>query len=79
MPSNTGSLVIEILDLRNITPDNKVKVIWSAYAGDVYSTIDLIKTTEEGHRSVICTISLSQQTMKKLNWPILVVLLAGYG
>lgn len=45
--SNTGSLVIEILDLRNVTPDNKVKVIWSAYAGDVYTTVDLIKQTEK--------------------------------
>lgn len=45
--TNTGSLVVEILDLRNITPDNKVKVIWNAYMGDVYSTIDLIKQSEE--------------------------------
>jgi Domain of unknown function (DUF4136) len=44
--TNTGSLVIEILDLRNITADKKVKVIWSAYMGDVYSTIDLIKQSE---------------------------------
>lgn len=41
--TNTGSLVIEILDLRNVTPDNKIKVIWSAYAGDVYNTIHLIE------------------------------------
>jgi len=39
---NTGALVIEIVDLKNITPDNKVKVIWSAYMGDVYSTVNLI-------------------------------------
>jgi hypothetical protein len=39
---NTGALVIEIVDLKNVTPDNKVKVIWSAYMGDVYSTIDLV-------------------------------------
>ena len=39
---NTGALVIEIVDLKNITLDNKVKVIWSAYMGDVYSTVDLI-------------------------------------
>lgn len=45
--TNTGSLVIEILDLRNITPDKKVRVIWSAYMGDVYSTIDLIKQSQE--------------------------------
>lgn len=44
--TNTGSLVVEILDLRNITPDKKVKVIWNAYMGDVYSTIDLIKQSE---------------------------------
>lgn len=46
--TNTGSLVIEILDLKNITPENTVKVIWSAYMGDVYSTIDLIKQSKEG-------------------------------
>jgi len=45
--TNTGSLVIEILDLKNITPDKKVRVIWSAYMGDVYSTIDLIRQSEE--------------------------------
>lgn len=45
--TNTGSLVIEILDLKNITPENTVKVIWSAYMGDVYSTIELIKQSTE--------------------------------
>ena len=45
--SNTGSLVIEILDLKTITPDNKVKVVWGAYMGDVYSAIDVIKQSEE--------------------------------
>jgi len=45
--TNTGSLVVEILDLRNITPDKKVKVIWGAYMGDVYSTIDLVKQSED--------------------------------
>jgi hypothetical protein len=45
--TNTGSLVVEILDLKNVTPDNKVKVIWGAYMGDVYSTIDLIKQAEK--------------------------------
>ena len=45
--SNTGSLVVEILDLKSITPDNKVKVIWGAYMGDVYSAIDVIKQSEE--------------------------------
>lgn len=40
---NTGALVVEIVDLKNISPDNKVKVIWNAYMGDVYSTIDLVQ------------------------------------
>lgn len=38
---NTGALVVEIVDLKNVMPGNKVKVIWNAYMGDVYSTIDL--------------------------------------
>jgi hypothetical protein len=46
--TNTGSLVVEILDLKNVTPDKKVKVIWGAYMGDVYSTVDLIKQSEKG-------------------------------
>ena len=37
---NTGVLIVELVDLRNRTPDNKVKVVWDAYMGDVYSTID---------------------------------------
>jgi hypothetical protein len=45
--TNTGSLVVEILDLKNITANNTVKVIWSSYMGDVYSTLDLIKQSEE--------------------------------
>ena len=44
---NTGALIVEILDLRHITPDKKVKAIWTASMGDVYSTIDLIKQSEE--------------------------------
>jgi hypothetical protein len=38
---NTGVLIIEIVDLKNMTPENKVKVVWTAYMGDVYSTLDL--------------------------------------
>jgi hypothetical protein len=38
---NTGVLIIEVVDLKNKTPDNKVKVVWDAYMGDVYSTLDL--------------------------------------
>jgi len=44
---NTGALVVEIVDLKNVTIDNKVKVIWSAYMGDVYSTIDLTEQSIE--------------------------------
>lgn len=29
-----------MIDLKNRTPDNQVKVVWDAYMGDVYSTID---------------------------------------
>lgn len=42
---NTGVLIIEMVDLKNKTPDNKVKVIWDAYLGDVYSTLDLEEQT----------------------------------
>jgi hypothetical protein len=44
--SNTGALIVEVLDLRHITADKKVKAIWNASMGDVYSTIDLIKQSE---------------------------------
>lgn len=47
---NTGVLVIELVDLKNRTPDNKVKVVWDAYLGDVYSTIDRLAQTEEAIR-----------------------------
>ena len=46
--SNTGVLIIELVDLKNKTPDNKVRVIWDAYLGDVYSTIKLIDQTTAG-------------------------------
>ena len=45
--SNTGALIVEILDLRNITAEKKVKAIWNASMGDVYSTIDLVKQSQE--------------------------------
>jgi hypothetical protein len=41
--SNTGVLIIEVVDLKNKTADNKVRAIWTANMGDVYSTIDLLK------------------------------------
>ena len=37
---NTGVLIIELVDLKNRTAQNQVKVVWDAYMGDVYSTID---------------------------------------
>ena len=40
---NTATLVVELVDLKNVTPDNKVKVIWNAYMGDVYSSLDLME------------------------------------
>jgi hypothetical protein len=39
-------LVIELVDLKTRTPDNKVKVVWYAYLGDLYTTIQLIEQTE---------------------------------
>jgi hypothetical protein len=39
---NTGLLVVEMVDLKNRTPQNEVKVIWDAYLGDIYSTLDRI-------------------------------------
>jgi hypothetical protein len=39
---NTAVLVVEIVDLKNRTPDNKVKVIWAGYMGDLYSTLNLV-------------------------------------
>jgi hypothetical protein len=43
--SNTGVLIIEMIDLKNRDTDNKVRTIWTANMGDVYSTIDLLKET----------------------------------
>jgi len=45
---NTGVLIIEVLDLRNRTADNKVRVVWDAYLGDVYSTIDRLAQSADG-------------------------------
>jgi hypothetical protein len=44
---NTGVLILEIVDLKNKTPENKVKVVWNAHMGDVYSTIDRITQSTE--------------------------------
>lgn len=44
--NNTGSLVVEIVDLKNPS-GNTVKVIWTAYMGDIVSTVDRIKQSVE--------------------------------
>lgn len=46
--TNTGALVIEFVDLKNKTADNKVKVIWSAYLADIVSTLDLQVQAKDG-------------------------------
>ncbi len=46
--SSEASLVIEIVDLRNITPDNKVRVIWTAYMGDLYNAVDRKQQSLDG-------------------------------
>jgi Domain of unknown function (DUF4136) len=45
--SNTGALVIEIIDMVNRTVDNKVKVIWTAYMGDIINAVDREKQSVE--------------------------------
>jgi hypothetical protein len=45
--SNTGALVIEIVDMVNRTVDNKVKVIWTAYMGDIINAVDREKQSVE--------------------------------
>jgi hypothetical protein len=46
--SNTGALVIELVDLKNKTPDNKVKVVWSGYMADIVSTVDREQQAKDG-------------------------------
>ena len=36
----TGTMVIELIDLKNRTPDNKLQVVWVAKIGDVYTSDD---------------------------------------
>ncbi|HYG03811.1 MAG TPA: DUF4136 domain-containing protein [Chryseosolibacter sp.] len=43
---NTGVVIVELVDLKNKNANNEVRVVWTAYLGDVYSTIDLIPQTE---------------------------------
>jgi hypothetical protein len=57
-------LIIEMLDLKNKTANNEVKVVWAAYMGDLYGTIHLIEQTERAiEQSFIQSpfISTSQQ------------------
>jgi len=35
---NTGSLVVEFVDLKNAAANSKYKVIWNAYMGDLFNT-----------------------------------------
>ena len=39
---NTGSLVIEFVDLKNATP-NKYEVIWNAYMGDLFNAVNQLQ------------------------------------
>lgn len=45
---NTGSLVIELVDLVNRNQNNQVRVIWTAYMGDIINTVDREKQILEG-------------------------------
>lgn len=44
---NTGVLIIEFVDLKNRNANNQVKVVWDAYLGDIYSTIDRLAQAAE--------------------------------
>lgn len=46
--TNNGTLIIEIVDLKNKTPDNKVKVIWTGTMGDVINAVDIINQSVNG-------------------------------
>lgn len=43
---NTGVLIVELVDLKNRNANNQVKVVWNAYMGDLYTTVDLIPQTQ---------------------------------
>ena len=45
---NTGTLVLQLVDLKNRNSNNQVKVVWAAYLGDLISTVNRLKQTEEG-------------------------------
>lgn len=37
---NTGSLVVEFVDLKNVAANKKYKVIWNAYMGDLFNAVN---------------------------------------
>jgi hypothetical protein len=46
--SDTGALVIEMIDMVNRTIDNQVKVIWTAYMGDIVNAVNREQQSVEG-------------------------------
>lgn len=46
--TNSGTLIIEIVDLKNKTPDNKVKVLWTSTMGDVVNAVQIIDQSVGG-------------------------------
>jgi hypothetical protein len=45
---NTGTLVLQIVDLKNRNANNQVKVVWTAYLGDLIKTVNRLEQTEKG-------------------------------
>jgi hypothetical protein len=45
---NTGTLVVQVIDLKNRNQNNEVRVVWSAQMGDIVSTVKRQEQTEEG-------------------------------
>ena len=46
----TGILVLELIDLKNRTPDNKLQVVWVANIGDIYTSTDPYPKVLDGIR-----------------------------
>lgn len=46
--SDTGALVIEMIDMVNRTIDNQVRVIWTAYMGDIVNAVNREQQSVEG-------------------------------
>jgi hypothetical protein len=45
---NTGTLVVQVVDLKNRNQNNEVRVVWSAQMGDLVSTLKQVEQTEKG-------------------------------